>query len=598
MQTICLNMIVKNEGHCIARCLKSVKHLINHYVIVDTGSTDNTKEVIRETLAGIDGEIIDRPWIDFGTNRTQAIQLASGKADYLLVVDADDEIVGERPEPMTHDVYSIMVHDEGMAYERAHLFRNDIRFKYVGVLHEYLDFDGEGLKGSFWPKLRYIRHHDGARWNDDVRTKFKKDVKILVKGLSEETNPALYARYMFYLGESHFYSKEYGNAIQAYRMYLDLNSKHEEERWYARLQIARSYKEMLQVSDAIISAYFEAFESRPNRLEALYELGVYLQEQERFQLAYHLLKPAVEAPFTKDRSYVNPDVYTWRLKDLFSIVAYKVGDIEAAHKVCEDLLIGGYLPAEERDRVQANYFGSAKQNEQTFTPYKLEKNKLNNDQFFGDFFFRLREAVAPGGSELGLGLFLFNLAVSTRAKIIIEIGRFKGFSTFAMASAMKFLVEHSWEEPKQAKQRPDVNYEKHESFDGIHKVFSIDPYPTQEATDLIENNDLKKYVTFYDKPSSAFSRQDFKTPDIIFIDGDHSLEGVIDDIKRFVPILKPGGYFILHDYFGWYDDKGTNGSPIKQACDKIVSQVPQIERILVDTGYASFMVFRKPLEEQ
>ena len=43
---ICLNMIVKNESKIITRLLDSLLKIIDHYVIVDTGSTDNTIEVI------------------------------------------------------------------------------------------------------------------------------------------------------------------------------------------------------------------------------------------------------------------------------------------------------------------------------------------------------------------------------------------------------------------------------------------------------------------------------------------------------------------------------------------------------------------------
>ena len=91
--TICLNMIVKNEAKVIARCLESVKPILDHWVIVDTGSTDGTQAIIRSILKDIPGELHERPWKDFGHNRTEAIELARGKADYLFVIDADDTLV-------------------------------------------------------------------------------------------------------------------------------------------------------------------------------------------------------------------------------------------------------------------------------------------------------------------------------------------------------------------------------------------------------------------------------------------------------------------------------------------------------------------------
>ena len=63
-KTICLNMIVKNESKVIQRCLESVKGTIDYWVIVDTGSTDGTQQLIKECLKDIPGELHERPWVD------------------------------------------------------------------------------------------------------------------------------------------------------------------------------------------------------------------------------------------------------------------------------------------------------------------------------------------------------------------------------------------------------------------------------------------------------------------------------------------------------------------------------------------------------
>lgn len=87
--TICLCMIVKNESAVIERCLDSVRDLIDTWVISDTGSTDGTQELIRSALREIPGELHEEPWTDFGHNRSLNIAHARGKADYLLLLDAD-----------------------------------------------------------------------------------------------------------------------------------------------------------------------------------------------------------------------------------------------------------------------------------------------------------------------------------------------------------------------------------------------------------------------------------------------------------------------------------------------------------------------------
>src|SRR5215510_11814980 len=89
MSTICLSMIVRNEAHVIARALRSVRGIIDYWIVCDTGSTDATIPLVFEALCGIPGELHAHEWVDFGHNRSLAIALARDKADYSLIIDAD-----------------------------------------------------------------------------------------------------------------------------------------------------------------------------------------------------------------------------------------------------------------------------------------------------------------------------------------------------------------------------------------------------------------------------------------------------------------------------------------------------------------------------
>ena len=151
---LCLNMIVKNEAHVIGDTLKKLleKVKIDYYVISDTGSTDDTKAIIKNFFdtKGIQGEIYDDPWKDFGYNRSKALEHAYKKSSYLLIHDADDEIGGElvlppisKHDPQTgqalleHDCYLFQFGDaNGISYYRIQLINNHKKWKYTGVLHE------------------------------------------------------------------------------------------------------------------------------------------------------------------------------------------------------------------------------------------------------------------------------------------------------------------------------------------------------------------------------------------------------------------------------------------------------------------------------
>jgi hypothetical protein len=226
--------------------------------------------------------------------------------------------------------------------------------------------------------------------------------------------------------------------------------------------------------------------------------------------------------------------------------------------------------------------------EQLMPTERLPQNLQPMDPYFGPFFHLMRESLAAGGSELGLPMTLFSLAVSIRAASIVEIGRFKGLSTLALASALKF-IEIGWQEPAHNKQRPDVDYAVHEG-PRPRRLLSIDPFPTQEASDLLARAGLTDLVTCINHRS-----QDVQVTgqiDLLFIDGDHSYEGCLRDVMKFVPAVRPGGYFILHDYYGWYEGDGRNKSPIKQVIDQIPAA--GFQRLLIDTGYQSFVIFQRP----
>ena len=89
--TLCLNMIVKNESRIIKRLFDSVSSIIDSYCICDTGSTDNTIELINSYFESknIPGKVVSEPFKNFSHNRNYALQNAIGMSDYILLMDAD-----------------------------------------------------------------------------------------------------------------------------------------------------------------------------------------------------------------------------------------------------------------------------------------------------------------------------------------------------------------------------------------------------------------------------------------------------------------------------------------------------------------------------
>jgi tetratricopeptide (TPR) repeat protein len=349
-QTLALCMIVKNEAHVLARCLDSVRRLLTAWVIVDTGSTDGTQDLVRATMRGIPGELHERRWKDFAHNRNEAIQLARGKAEYLLVIDADDELViphGFALPPLVADSYKLRVEYGATRYWRTHLFRAGLDFRYAGVLHEVLVSDSPRTESRL-EGLVYRCTVAGSRSSDPK--KYEKDAAVLEAALAAEPDNA---RYAFYLAQSWRDAGQLDKARAAYAKRAAM-SGFEEETWYALFEVAKLTARLGEGDDTVTGAYLRAFERRPSRAEPLCYLAICLRERGRVAAGYPFARAASETPLPEDILFIDDAVYAWRAKDEYAVAAYWTGRHREALAVNEELLAGIALPRAERARVEKN----------------------------------------------------------------------------------------------------------------------------------------------------------------------------------------------------------------------------------------------------
>ncbi len=90
MPTLSVAMIVKNESQDLAQCLETVKDWVDEIVILDSGSSDNTKEIALSYGAKF---YENTDWQGFGKQRRLAQQYVTG--DYVLWLDADERVTQE-----------------------------------------------------------------------------------------------------------------------------------------------------------------------------------------------------------------------------------------------------------------------------------------------------------------------------------------------------------------------------------------------------------------------------------------------------------------------------------------------------------------------
>ena len=347
-------MMVKNEEAVVARALESVKGLIDSWIVVDTGSTDHTVNVVREALAGLPGFLHHEPWVNFSHNRNQVLRFAESQADYLLVLDADDllEISTFKKSDLTRDYHWVKAEHGGIAYWKIHLFRSNIGVHYEGVTHEAL-IVGPAYSSSRLEGVVYRGGSGGHRSSGPE--KFLENVRLLSDELKK--NP-LDSRSRFYLAQSWRDAGELGQAITEYQKRVDLGAMgFEEEVFYSLYDMARlSAIPSTGISpETIVARFLAAYERRPTRAEPLWALACYLREHSRIRLAYSFARTAAILPYPEaDVLFVEPEVYSWKALDEWAVSAYWVGRKEEAIHACTELLRGSALPEEHRPRISKN----------------------------------------------------------------------------------------------------------------------------------------------------------------------------------------------------------------------------------------------------
>ncbi|WP_207655590.1 glycosyltransferase [Desulfocucumis palustris] len=327
--SISLCMIVKNEENTIARCLDSVKDIVDEIVIVDTGSTDRTKEIV----GGYTDKIYDFTWIDdFSAARNYAFSLAS--TDYILWLDADDVILEpdrlkfldlkKTLDPLMDAVnmpYLLAFDQHGnvtFSLRRNRLVKRSRNFQWIGAVHEYLAVGGHILNSDI-----SVVHKEEARDSD-------RNLNIYERRLAggEEFTP----RDFYYFANELFEHQQFERAIEFYEKFLNTDMGWVEDRIAACAKLADCFHRLGDPKSEHAFLY-RSFEYDTPRAEFCCRLGHSCLQAGRLKQAVFWYKLATELEKPVDSwGHMYHACWTW-LPHLQLCVCYdRLGEHELAYK--------------------------------------------------------------------------------------------------------------------------------------------------------------------------------------------------------------------------------------------------------------------------
>jgi len=340
---VIVTLMIKNEMAIIKRCLNHAASIADAICISDTGSTDETLNILAEYIKtakdNIPVKVCNHVWEDFGKNRTLSFQESQAYCKelgwnpdltYGLLLDADMNFVqlpSFNKNQLKANGYRIKQKSGSLEYYNTRFVKLGYPWRCVGVTHEYWDgADTESLDTIFIDDIG-----DGGSKAD----KFPRDERLLRKGLEEDPNNA---RYMFYLAQTLKDMKKLPEAIEFYKKRVTAGGWYEEI-WYSMYMIGRLYNEL---NNKVEMEYWclKAYEFNKNRAENVYYLAKAFREMGQNYKAWHYVELGSKIKQTTDMLFLETDVYTHCFDYERTILNYYIKPHE--HKKSIDHLIKYY----------------------------------------------------------------------------------------------------------------------------------------------------------------------------------------------------------------------------------------------------------------
>lgn len=354
--TIGLVMMVKNEKKRLHVTLNSVLGYVDALIIYDTGSTDNTIEIVKDFSEKnkINLYLIQGSFKDFSTSRNVVLDYADKiDVNYLLLMDCNDELQGgAKLREYTAQIFNdehysgFMVcqhwwsgkHDR---YYNMRLVRARTGWRYNGSVHEWM---GNKKYGDLEdPNIRphvvrlpsdIILYQDRTQDDDKTSKRFIRDKFLLLKDYKKDPTDS---RTLYYLAQTCDCLKEYDEAFY----YSRLRTKYkgfDEEVFHAYMRCGMMGAHMRQEWEDVLPWFMKAYE-HSNRVEPLIKLASYYYHEKVWHIAYMYTSTACSLEYPSNLLlFVDTRAYSYERWHLMGIIAYYIAETHFSKKEYDQAL--------------------------------------------------------------------------------------------------------------------------------------------------------------------------------------------------------------------------------------------------------------------
>jgi len=390
MPKLALNFICKNESHVVERMLNSCKSITDLIVVTDTGSTDNTIELIIKfgDENNIPTYVFERPFDDFEKSRNHAMQKLKDVVGELkwnaddvwgYWFDCDEQLVVHpnfRKSQFNKDLYMENCYIGQMKYTRNTFFRVSKPFKWYGPCHEFIICDDKNITSGLADDIHVSVSMDGASWQADIPTKYKNHAFVLEKYIDANRQDP---RWIFYTAQSYHDSaslpdnkeeneERMRRSMKYYRERISRTDGYAEEVFYSQYRVGTIMRILEEPWNLTHQELLKAYAMDPLRGEPIKTIIDYYLQVNEWNMAYLYTKFAKvnfhgKNPYPTRLLFVDEALYVWKFLEAHAAASFYCG---------------------KRDEAKASYqeiVSISKTQPQFFTPEDYKKIEMNG-QFF------------------------------------------------------------------------------------------------------------------------------------------------------------------------------------------------------------------------
>ena len=381
--SIGVTMMIKNEEKNIEKTLKSVIDIADSIIIYDTGSTDNTINIVKNfsETNKINLYLKHGEFIDFSTSRNNCLDFADTvNVDYLLLLDANDEIKGEGLrqfccENFEKDVNAFLVcqkwfYGKITKYFNIRLIKPRKNWRYKGVVHEYIKDISEENKSVIKLDDKFYIYQDR---NDDNRSflRFSRDKELLLQDIKNDPENT---RSIFYLAQTCDCLNQIEDTLKYSKLRLTLKG-FDEEIFHSLMRCGK-YSEKIGLDWNLCFEYYIKAYNDFNRVEPLISISEYYKNKKMWKAAFMFIKQACELQFPYHHVlFVDQDMYEYTRWHLMGIIAYYAQEYTWGKQGCLKAIEKGYNKVLDEQNLK---FYLDKEQEQKILQKNLTKKEFLN----------------------------------------------------------------------------------------------------------------------------------------------------------------------------------------------------------------------------